>query len=180
MPDIQLRGKYPLNDCRGNRLMGQQFVSVGDSPYAVIPQTTKTIKKDTELFIDYGSDYFEDVEGGCPCANRNCVKQRAKILGDTLSTPEGMYDSWCGHARTYEHNPISEDNADGQTVDATPDPRERQNALTTNQRRGPDGRRRKNLKTKERRKRVRISHDLEEKNRLTCTQQILPEDEMAS
>jgi len=38
----------------------------------------KDIEAGDELFADYGSDYFNDLEGGCPC--RSCNTQLYEVL----------------------------------------------------------------------------------------------------
>jgi len=38
----------------------------------------KNIEAGDELFADYGSDYFNDLEGGCPC--RSCNTQLYEAL----------------------------------------------------------------------------------------------------
>ncbi|KAF8803048.1 SET domain-containing protein, partial [Phlegmacium glaucopus] len=55
--------RFINHDCK---LSNVEFVAIeGTSAFAIL--TTRQIRADEELYLNYGPDYFDDVVSGCPC-----------------------------------------------------------------------------------------------------------------
>ncbi|KII82902.1 hypothetical protein PLICRDRAFT_527696 [Plicaturopsis crispa FD-325 SS-3] len=82
--------RFANHQCRS---FNCEFVTVlGTNNFVVIAKATRAISAGDELFIDYGEDYFEDLEEGCPCADPVCVRRRQEIKAKAMSHTEGTQD----------------------------------------------------------------------------------------